>query len=456
MATGRRARWRYTQTRPIQVFCVQPTGDADLRYEDIMGFSLSCYASHQTVSEGDKCRVIPIYQTQGYHAEKAAIKGEFMPLRPARDSWNAHSTGWAPVGEFMAAEAQEYGRVQLQRTGQVRRQLWSLIRHMLVCSPVLLGFEDRGEPFDLLAFLKRQSVDLYHAHLAPANADRVVIGEEHDNALSECWRYVWENFAHHRLFVRDVFGRMRPMEFAIIHEDAYQALVARQVARTCLYGVSHDIASAISEAMVKSGEDLVPPGAEPLDPLTTRLVRASRFTELMFGVLPTQHGLPLLRDHLHEAFLQVDKGELPKESVCQLLRPDIEGLYALAAADNLGIALAPVQFAPEEDYENHCGRTYLKFIEEVSKKVDRSRQEVVWGAFHQFELVASSQSQVTAMVEDAKGWDCGFQLVSVEPNVNGEESSLLVRIEATLTLAELHDLLNRAGFVWMSQSVVSV
>lgn len=417
-----------------------------------MGFSLSCFASHQTVAERDLCRVIPILQSATYHLDTVRHQGATQAVHAARNSWSPH-VGWEPVGELMQVRAQGYGRMTLELTSHCRRQVLSLLHHLLQYMPVVeAGDTSRDGVLDLAAMLKGESEALFTL-LSSREFSPLSVGEEHDAVIGKCWNALWEAFCRHRLYVLDNFGRIRPMEFALMHEDAYQALVARRLLAPRRDGLPVGIAAAIMRAIEKVREVVeCGPGVDS-DAVVTQLVCASRFSDLMVDLSPGSQKLELLKAHFNELGRAIFTGELAVDDAARLLQDDVKDIYAVAALGELGIGYSPLTYAPDEDYDNHCGRNYVEFVSTVSRMTDRSRKAALFGEFRTYQLLAASEKDLQQVVSVSKNWDCGLELVSAKPVGEGQLSPLRATIDSTLNLEQLQRLLGEVKLPFMRESV---
>lgn len=417
-----------------------------------MGLSLSCFASHQTVSEDDKCRVIPLIRYASYAPDTVRIKGMTMSTASARNGWGADEVGWRAIGEFMPALSSERGRVKLEESAHARRQLLSLLHYLLPTLAVVeAGSGSRGE-FDLAAFIKAESEALYGL-LAQREFTPVLVGGEHDAVLEKCWEYLWEGLVHHRLFVLDIQNRLQPMEFAIIHEDAYQAL-AERYREEPRYGVERPDERTIIEAAFEKGQKYLEDQAAKGKQLEGRLATlypASIFAEALTHISETTRNLYLFREYLQDVASVVLQGKMTFDAVVTLLTRDVEGLFSLASLDDLGIPFSPVSFAACEDYSNDCGNEYLSFVAAVNEKANRSRKRAMYGEFKSFRLLCASQEDLHRVAKESDDWDCGFEIVSVTPSTYG--TALEAVVDTSLDMRRFTLLLEEVNLPLMLKSL---
>lgn len=399
-----------------------------------MGISLSCFASHQTVAERDLCRLVPIYQWTSLQSDiaqyKPKVDGEYKHVRSARIGWR--DSGWHAIGEFFPAVALERGRIELRMSAQVRRQVARLLSHLLEYGPKIEPGSGSKDAFDLSAYVGQTFPELME-RLTPGRRELDVtsLDASLDVALSASFTYVYEASVYGHLYVADLGGRLRPMEFALVHEDAYQALVARKLT-TPRYGrITASVKDAIGAAFEKALRD-VPD--ERGDPQTLKYVRAGRVADRLLEMSDMTRDLFVLNAHLQNIALGVFEKRMTVAEAAELLSGDIANAYAFACLDDLGVPLSPVVYAADEDYDNHCGNAYLEFVSGVNHNVRRSRNVAIYGEFFRYELRAAAMSDVQALKEDAKSWDCGFELVSAGPAPNETSGALAVVIDVTAQL----------------------
>lgn len=378
-----------------------------------MGISVSCFASHQTVAEKDLCRAVPIYQSAAYSPDTVIINGERVEVRAARASWSSEH-GWRPVGEFFQARALEFGQMELQLSEHARRQQVRFLHFLCEYAPTVEEQQGRaGTEFNLRAFVRGKSPDLA-SRLEGSLMELVKaeVGPEFDEVLTECFDYVYQAASDHRVYVLDSLRKPRPLEFAVIHESAYQALLRHTPSRTHRGGALAAQIAAVpamfEQARTEHGE------VADEDDLSLRHCRAGRLVEMLTEQTDQSRTLTILRRYLNAFGVAVFGGAVGVEEACARIKGDVEDIYAFSALDDLGIALSPVLFAAEEDYDNHCGRAYLEFVSTASRAATRARMTQSYGAYLRYETLAMPDD-VKKLCEAWKEWDCGFELITVEP-----------------------------------------
>ncbi|MEX3983680.1 hypothetical protein AB4Y45_32380 [Paraburkholderia sp. EG287A] len=379
--------------------------------EEIMGMSINCFASRQTVSERDRCRVVPIYQSAAYSPHTLNIKGVRVEVRAARSSWSSEH-GWRPVGEFFPANVHGVGQMELVMSEHARLQQVRFLHYLCEHAPTVEQEDGRPDTgFDIRVFVRKASPALASKlNGALAEAVKADIGPEFDQVLSECFDYVYQAASDHRVYVLDTLGKPRPLEFAVIHEDAYQALLAlppRGYHRVALAAQISALPATFAEASAEGGE------ADWHD-LTVKFVRASRLVELLTEQTDQSRSLVVIRRYLNAFGSELFGGGMKVEDAYARLKPDVEDIYAFSALDDLGIALSPVLYSAEEDYDNHCGRTYLDFVSNVNRAASRSRNVRNHGKYRRYETLAMPDD-VKKLTEASQAWDCGFELIGTEP-----------------------------------------
>ncbi|MEX3983679.1 hypothetical protein AB4Y45_32375 [Paraburkholderia sp. EG287A] len=396
-----------------------------------MGLSLSCFASHQTVAERDLCRVVPIYQWASPLADiaqyKPKVDGEHRNVRSARMGWR--DTGWHAIGEFFPAVLHDRCRIELLMSEQVRRQVARLLHHLLEYGPKVEPQSGPKDRFDLAAFIVSTFPELM-AHLLPGRRDFDVttFDASLEAALSACFSYLYKASVYGRLYIADLGGRLRPMEFGLVHEDAYQVLLARKLSTPRFGRLPVGVEAAIPAAFEKALADIPD---ERGDPRSLKYVRAGRVADRLLEGSDLTRELFFLNGHLQNIALSVFEERLTVAGATELLKGDIENVYALACLDDLGVPISPVVYAAAEDYENRCGDAYLDFVTGVNHSIRRSRKVALFGKFSRYELRAASMADVEVLTADAESWDCGFELVSVEPVPGDAAGALAVSIDVT-------------------------
>ena len=81
-------------------------------------FNTTCFATQQTISEGNTCYVLPIKQNSGYNGV-SLTKGEKTAVGSAVASSTCYSDCfWQPFGGFIKATYADYGQVEIDFTDE--------------------------------------------------------------------------------------------------------------------------------------------------------------------------------------------------------------------------------------------------------------------------------------------------------------------------------------------------
>lgn len=336
-------------------------------------FNTTCFASQQTIAPGDVCVVVPIIQRSTYKPAEGTFRGQPVRLHGITSSTCYPTAFWRPAGGFFDATYDDYGRFTLLESPANLRRLVSFLRYVLGNTPkVELGENQYHDlAFDFPAFLAEKAPEL-DAWLA-TERNKKQGQEPYDAALlfkqaHECWDYVWEVGAEHRLFATSYGGNLVPLEFAVMHRAAYDVLVAQAedmrgwddapMQQRVFFDRLFDKAASHSNI----GDEPAMQAVWFNSSLRQELQAMGHFEGISY---PDES--ELLRD-VSRDFLA---GKLDKDQLFELLKPQLDARYAITSLLALNIKVTPMVYAGQ-DYDNAIGRNYAKFIRAASAAVNRS------------------------------------------------------------------------------------
>lgn len=440
--------------------------------EYFMGsYSTTCFASHQTIAERDKCRVIAIRQASGFNPVVMTQGDQIFERYGVANSTCHPDAFWEPASPFIEAAYYDYGQVHLAMTEATREALVGFYRELLTDAPVVAQGENPSHdvPFDLASFIQEKA-EVLAVVVSSQKAQVPLDDKAFDEALIACWDYIWQVAEENRLFLLNYKGDPRPLQFAVIHEDAYQALVARTTAGTNWAGDSMAPTEVLQRILAKARKDAkeyrarlaaqrAEQGTEAAakQQETDALLARFHFAERVRGSFDqlTQVGRHnvIANNLCFDTAMDFAEGKLTEEQCIAALRPLLTPLYAIAAMENLNIKFSPIEYAGQ-DHSNEIGQAYAAFVAEASKKVCRSRNVARFGEFVAYELDCTSQATLDALLQKHRGWDLAIEVAHRE--VREDRSMLRVRLNVTADLDYFGELLDEVADPLMRQSVRQV
>lgn len=349
-------------------------------------FNISCFASLQTIRPGDKCRVVAIRQSGSYSPAQIAHEGGRLSLYGVASSDCFANAFWQPISMLIEAKYDDCGRVSLELEGgagaRTRRQVLGLLRR-LVAENLQIGGEERGAPartFDLVQFAQEHAPAVL-AVLQDGEADGAALAA---SEIQKCWDYVWAAAQSYRLFTTDGYRGWRPLQFSVLHENAYEELVAL-CERTPRYDCSVRTMAGDVQRAVASAWEYVEDCEEAAQGESTSQKTAVDVSSYFFGqhvqgrLFPGSEGGLRCREasrHVYDKARKVFMGELTEELLLQEVKPELSDVYAVDSMNTLGIRFSPVVYAGQ-DYDNSVGRGYAAFVGNVCDRVMQGLEDEV-------------------------------------------------------------------------------
>ena len=357
-------------------------------------FNTSCFASHQTIAPGDKCRVLPIFQRKDYEPVPVLFGGETTDQYGITSSICYPNGFWGAYCGFLEAEYADYGRFKLCRT--VRNH--ELLLYLTLRLRSHAGVVEQGEnelhdvPYNIVQFVERETPEL-HAYVT--SSERRALPSAGYQALFDdmvkVWDYTWEAAHEHRLFINRQQSGLHPAQFAVLHDATYQELVSMTAGNSLWDGVSleprtyfEQLRSPLTQTYEEETKRLShlsemndaakdkPELAEGLRDVSVYFSTGSFFEGLRhvanfeLGLSDSERLLtPLLKLHL--------AGELSADELYTRVEPFMRDRYALGALEELNLYIAPMVYAGQ-DYSNDIGRSYAGFVRKISKAVTLGRR----------------------------------------------------------------------------------
>lgn len=341
-------------------------------------FNTSCFVSRQTIAPGEHCMVIPIIQQATYRPMEVQSRGEKSELYGISSSVCYPTRFWTPVGSFIEAKYDDYGRFELIDTPLNRYKLADYLREALEKTPIVSKGENEYHdlPCDLLSFMQSNTPGLLAVFQArgPIEPDT---SEQFFAQCVQCWDYIFEVAGKHRLFWRHYTGILRPSQFAVMHSVSFETLVASLNAGFDWHKNSLDMRAvfdAAIEATDKSLDEFASKVANPeLNPEQLEMITVFRWSDMFKRlVFRIGEGEGAIYPSEYEAFMDASmayrKKQITKDDLFAAIKPWLAIRYAYTEMSGLNLHFEPMIYAGQ-DYENEIGRAYAKFIRKVAKKI---------------------------------------------------------------------------------------
>lgn len=348
-------------------------------------FNATCFASLQSIASGDRCFVLPVIQESSLEPVTLLHRGvEEQHWGVSMTRSYAHAL-WKPYGGFIEAFYRDYGKVEPVDTPMNRLRLRELFRRVFRTAAPTKELDGDGITiFDFKAFVQGSApallaeLDSATEHCVPGT-DAGLFAD-----MQSCWAYLATAMWKQRLFADDLFHRLRPVQWAVMHASAFGELVELVESNLLLSG-----GSARREDVLQRFLDHAPGFLErhslPADSGTEAegesrmeqmVTRFSQERDLTDALAPLDRcgslNYPSERVELLLAFDRYREGGLSRSELNELLRPTFDTRYALGGLNELNLRIAPTAFGGE-DYTNEVGRQFVQFVQAVSSQVRGQR-----------------------------------------------------------------------------------
>lgn len=330
-------------------------------------FNTSCFISNQVIAPSDKVVLFPLVQAAGYthvalHTRyKGSVKQNTIEGTQFRHSQCHSNANFEPMGMFLTGIYSDYGQFTLDDT--IENKVSLLIFLKIVKDDAFITLEnDYGEK--------------------SFNPDDMIFD---DNTSFEDLHKIWENisdigFHDDRIFVKNYRGNPRQLALSVMHKHAvdslielvsnveiYDIYVKDEDNRYVKYTPAQWTHRAFNEYMSKDvlfndvrscySINQESDASDYLGLLIDLEVRNTRFV----GRSATEK---FVIENVEPEIISDEA----KEKIMFILGMSTTYYYILSGIDILGVRLAP-QVYTGQDYSNEQGNAYLKFVEEVNKKV---------------------------------------------------------------------------------------
>jgi hypothetical protein len=340
-------------------------------------FNITCFATNQTIACGDRCWVLPVVQQSSYQAATVRMRdGAVREVFGATSSTAYPNAFWQPFACYVPAVYDDYGNTTLVLTKTSRPAVLYLLQTLLVRSLCV----DEGEnvyhdlPFNLPAFLEERAPALL-AFLRSADANALFSADvsDHDEAVNVCWEYVSRAAFKGRTFATNAFGAPRPLQLAVMHDEAYHALALQAQKGRDWDGDRLEVTAFLLAKVRKAREAAAKDSRDGEAPLHKHLWFVDRLRAALDSIKSSsQYPQGLEIAYMHHLLRAATDSENNDEVLVEGLVPYVTGRYVMAGLEQHNLRLSPM--APcDQDYSNDIGTRYAELVSSVSKKVAAQR-----------------------------------------------------------------------------------
>lgn len=328
-------------------------------------FCVTCGVSGQVIADDDRCVAIPIIQQSTFEPVKVTFNGETHSLFGIASDTCYPNCFWEPAGAFVTGVYADYGRINPDDTPANRRAMVEFFMDMLKAPVVEEGSNDCHDlPFDMRKLVEEHAPELAKKLKAMRHREHLDTSQLAFDELEALWEDIWEVADEHRLFASDTVGHVRPMQFALFHGHAFDALVKMAENSKTYRGEPYELGQFLARLLDELASKSDGAGDE-----TLYFVRGQMLAQLNLGLTDSVHAMLLAFNQEHENLLDRHlERELSREDFVEALRPSMNGVYAVKAMHMLNLRFSPVVYAGQ-DYSNELGQSLVKFIAGVSEKV---------------------------------------------------------------------------------------
>lgn len=392
-------------------------------------FNTSCFATRQTIAPGDACRVAAIVQRSSFEPVQMTHGEQSLSMHGITDSTCYPDAFWRPAMMFIPAVYNDYGRFKLVLNPLSRRVLLDFFAQALTDAPAVQQGANQYHdvPCDirhklttslplLAALLKVRPVQ--EPETEPVFDPN---GTAFDAELEEMWDYVFEAASEERLFWSARHGVIRPMQFAVMHQCAYDALASLSDSRKDWDGhsleptarITRVFAQAMDEAKEVEKELREASASEDLteEQMKSRLelTLSWRMTDTLREAFRTAGGssASLFVSRVLRAAVKktLDTGSLD-DKVLSVLVQCLRDAYLHHGLLEYNLHFEPMVYAGQ-DYHNEIGESYRDFVVRMSQQVSAGRISHYYGELKAYSGKFPGPEQFKAFIRALSGFDVG-------------------------------------------------
>lgn len=331
-------------------------------------FNTVCFASGQSIAQGDSCLVFPIVKSSSYNKVAIRHQEKVLQLFGATNSTCYSNAFWTPIGFTFECKFRANGAAAPVDTRENRLNLLHFFANLISHGADVESGETSNDdaPFKLKAFINVEAPTL--RRLWEPQSGSPPSPEDLWADLTHTWAYIWQAFSQHRLFRaghRGVF----PLEFAIVHTESYKKLCERVEKSKDWEGKSlaykHVFNRALKQLETSSAADSL---------ASSMYARLSDFRDI-FCRIGNLTGMLYLSEtnQLNENLKSFLNNKIDKNLLFSRLKPLLEFRYFISGLEELNLKFSPIVSSPLDNI-NHTGKLYAKFVENISASVSAQRK----------------------------------------------------------------------------------
>ncbi|MDO9179338.1 MAG: hypothetical protein Q7U16_13645 [Agitococcus sp.] len=335
-------------------------------------FNTSCFASQQTIAEGDRCFVLPIIQQASFNPVSVTHKGLNHSVYGAFMSTCYANAYWTPFAGMLEATYADYGRFTILDTPANRTRLLFFFDKLAHHAAVTHLGENTSHD---TAINFKQLLTEKSAILGKLLSERPLITLDTVNSeaiffeMVEVWEQLTQSISESRLFCTDLYGPLKPIQLAVLQADACTNLVEACLTADARYRELTSVRHAFDLAIA----DLASVNESNTDKQWVHIKQLETFKESIKNYANKAQSLP--PGACAELDLHMDRyltQELSVEALYCAVSPTINSLLVLGGLDALNLTIIPMRYAPE-DYSNELGQAYAQFVNKTSAAVNAIR-----------------------------------------------------------------------------------
>jgi hypothetical protein len=312
-------------------------------------FNTTCFASGQTISDGNDCYIFAIRRNSGYRPIEVNRDGKTLEAISSHNSTCYTDAFWEPTSPLIKAKYADYGQFELENSDRVL------------------------ELFDYI------SKEAYNTGLGPNSSHDVRFDLSTFDAFDSLkdfeakWEYMWEAAVREsRLFLKCHRGGASQLSFAVISEEAVDYLIDAVEKYKRYDDLPNDRRSTVMRA---------------IDAMTARkkwCIDEGHESHILYGcadtlrnaIKPSNIYLPFSHNewedcnHYTEQFMET--GTLDEENILELIEY-LDTKYLISGFENLNIKIQPMVYSGQ-DYDNSIGKAYAKFVRSVSAQITKKQK----------------------------------------------------------------------------------
>ncbi len=329
-------------------------------------FNTSCFVSQQIIVPGASAAILPIMQRSTFKPVELVLDGKEFSCYGIASSVCYPTAFWDYSGPIIWGTYDDYGRFELHNTPENKNNLVNFFN--ILYSRVYITELGENECHEISFNIRA----LY-------NSQQSYSFEE----LEKTWDEIW-NVAHeHRLFIKDYKGWPRPLQFAVMHQEAADYLV-NTVSKFKRYdGASFEQKTYFKKYVQQKLKTALEVCKDKDEELANRMLSfaASRISFLdnyyigegdaifFWSFYNTNEQITdLIQDFLNSNQGTTEISNDLIDKMFEILKYNIQHRYINAGLDYFNLKLSPMVYAGQ-DYSNDTGKAYAKMIKTVSSKI---------------------------------------------------------------------------------------